>query len=188
MADPIRTRERSELGERPGTTERRYSILDGELWKGTEAGEEGEDNLDPHPGAGLVTEPERKADPRRMGRNEGLGGGVKDVGTKVESTRDRSPKRRKGSEETEATRRGGPVKEPEKMVVYLTMCVRVCGGHVLGAATEDRRRGEGRGSPPRKEARSGSMAEEHDPHGADSWMDDDRSGSERPEDDAAEEA
>ena len=32
------------------------------------------------------------------------------------------------------------------------------------------------------------MAEEHDPHGADSWMDDDGSGSERPEDDAAEEA
>ena len=73
MADPIRTRERSELGERPGTTERRYSILDGELWKETEAGEEGEDNLDPHPGAGHVTEPERKADPRRMGQNGGLG-------------------------------------------------------------------------------------------------------------------
>ena len=144
MADPIRTRERSELGERPGTTERRYSILDGELWKGTEAGEEGEDNLDPHPGAGHVTEPERKADPRRMGQHEGLGGGTKDVGTKVESMRDRSPKRRKGSEETEATRRGGPVKEPEKMVVYLTMCVRVCGGHVWDAAAKDRRRGEGR--------------------------------------------
>ena len=130
MADPIWTRERSELGKRPGTTGRRHSILDGELWKGTGAGEEGEDNLDPHPGAGHVTEPERKADPRRMGQHEGLGGGTKDVGTKEESMRDRSPKRRTGSEETEATRRGRPVKELEKMAVYLTICVRVCGGHV----------------------------------------------------------
>ena len=133
-----------ELRERPGTTERWQSILDGEFWKGKGAGEEGEDDLDPHPGAGRVTEPERKADSGRMGQHEGLGGGKKDDGTKEESTRDRSPKRRTGSEETEATRRGGPVKEPEKMVVYLTMCVRVCGGHVLDAATKDRRRGEGR--------------------------------------------
>ena len=149
---------------------------------------EGEDDLDPHPGAGRVTEPERKADSGRMGQHEGLGGGKKDDGTKEESTRDRSPKRRTGSEETEATRRGGPVKELERMVVYLTMCVYVCGGHVLGAATEDRRWGGRRGNPPRNEAKSCSMAEEHDPHSADSGMDDDGSGCERPEDDAAEEA
>ena len=155
---------------------------------------EGEDDLDPHPGAGRVTEPERKADSGRMGQHVGLGGGKQDDGTKEESTRDRSPKRRKGSGETEATRRGGPVKELERMVVYLKMCVCVCvcvcvcGGHVLGAATDDRRRCKGQGSPPRNEARSCRMAEEHDPHGADSWMDDDGSGSERPEDDAAEEA
>ena len=152
------------------------------------AGEEGEDDLDPHPGAGHVTEPERKADPRRMGQRGSLGGGKQDEGAKEESTRDRSPKRRKGSGETEATRRGGPVKELERMVVYLKMCVCVCGGHVLGAATDDRRRCKGQGSPPRNEARSCRMAEEHDPHDADSWMDDDGSGSERPEDDAAEEA
>ena len=126
MVAPNWTRKRSELGERPGTTERWQSILDGELWYEEMAGEKGEDDLDPHPGAGHVMEPERKADPRRMGQRRSLGGGKQDEGAKEESTRDRSPKRRKGSGETEATRREGPVKELERRVVYLKMCVCVC--------------------------------------------------------------